>query len=69
MFNIDAEVVYSVELLMGASKLHYLQRLKLAHPVCSGDKFEISMLISADYYWDIVQVGINFFFFYRQNWK
>jgi hypothetical protein len=37
-----------------ASKLHYLQGLKLAHPVCSGDKFEISMLISADYYWDIV---------------
>jgi hypothetical protein len=38
-----------------ASKLHYLQGLKLAHLVCSGDKFEISMLISADYYWDIVQ--------------
>jgi hypothetical protein len=38
-----------------ASKLHYLQRLKLAHPVCSGDKFEISMLIGADYYWEIVQ--------------
>lgn len=38
-----------------ASKLHYLQGLKLAHPVCSGDKLEISMLIGADYYWDIVQ--------------
>jgi hypothetical protein len=38
-----------------ASKLHYLQGLKLAHPVCSGDKFEISMLIGADYYWEIVQ--------------
>jgi hypothetical protein len=40
-----------------ASKLHYLQRLKLhvAQPICSGDKFEISMLIGTDYYWDIVQ--------------
>ena len=38
-----------------ASKLHYLQGLKLAHTVCSGDKFEIAMLIGADYYWDIVQ--------------
>ena len=38
-----------------ASKLHYLQGLKLAHTVCSGDKFEIAMLIGTDYYWDIVQ--------------
>ena len=38
-----------------ASKLPYLQGLKLAHPVCNEDKFDISMLIGADYFWDIVQ--------------
>jgi hypothetical protein len=35
--------------------LHYLNGLKLAHPVTSETRFEISLLIGADYYWQIVQ--------------
>ncbi len=35
--------------------LHYLNGLKLAHPVTSDTRFEISLLIRADYYWQIVQ--------------
>ena len=35
-------------------QLSYLRGLKLAHPVNADDKFEISLLIGADYYWDIV---------------
>lgn len=35
--------------------LPYLKDLKLAHPVNNADSFEISLLIGADYYWDIVQ--------------
>ena len=40
-----------------AVKLPYLKGLKLAHPVHDGDakKFELSMLIGSDYYWDIVE--------------
>ena len=33
----------------------YLRDLKLAHPVTDNESFEISLLIGADYYWDIVQ--------------
>ena len=33
----------------------YLQDLKLAHPVTDNESFEISLLIGADHYWDIVQ--------------
>ncbi|XP_071161141.1 uncharacterized protein [Mytilus edulis] len=35
--------------------LPYLKDLKLAHPTNNADSFEISLLIGADYYWDIVQ--------------
>ena len=33
----------------------YLQGLKLAHPVTSDHKFEISLLIGTDYYWSFIQ--------------
>ena len=33
----------------------YLQDLKLAHQVTDNESFEISLLIGADHYWDIVQ--------------
>lgn len=35
-------------------KLPYLQELKLAHPVGTTEKFDISLLIGADYYWEVV---------------
>lgn len=35
-------------------KLPHLQNLKLAHPVNYVDKFQISLLIGADHYWEIV---------------
>ncbi|XP_045171011.2 uncharacterized protein LOC123533438 [Mercenaria mercenaria] len=38
-----------------ASKLPYLRGLKLAHPVTEDNNFTISMLIGADFYWDIVE--------------
>lgn len=34
--------------------LKYLQGLKLAHPITMGTTFEISLLVVADYYWQIV---------------
>ena len=33
----------------------YIRGLKLAHPITQQDSFEISLLIGADYYWDIVE--------------
>lgn len=36
-------------------KMPYLRGLKLAHPIKEEDNFEISMLIGADFYWDIVE--------------
>ncbi|XP_053391450.1 uncharacterized protein LOC128554226 [Mercenaria mercenaria] len=38
-----------------ASKLPYLRGLKLAHPVTEDSNFTISMLIGADFYWNIVK--------------
>ena len=37
------------------NKLPYLQELPLAHPVTSDENFHISILIGADYYWQIMQ--------------
>ena len=37
------------------ANLSYLKGLKLAHPVTEEENFEISMLIGADFYWDIVE--------------
>ena len=37
------------------ANLSYLRGLKLAHPVTEEENFEISMLIGADFYWDIVE--------------
>ena len=36
-------------------RYEYLRGLKLAHPVCQDDAFEISLLVGADYYWDIIE--------------
>ena len=36
----------------------HLRRLKLAHPMTSDEEFEISLLIGADNYWDIVEDNI-----------
>ena len=37
------------------TKLTHLKGLPLAHPVTSNRKFEISLLVGADHYWDIVE--------------
>lgn len=37
------------------AKLPHLKGLKLAHPVSADETFEVSLLIGADHYWDIVQ--------------
>ena len=37
------------------TKLNHLKGLTLAHPVTSDRKFEISLLVGADHYWDIVE--------------
>ncbi|XP_071132834.1 uncharacterized protein [Mytilus edulis] len=34
---------------------NYLKGLKLAHPVTQQDTFEISLLIGADFYWEIIE--------------
>ena len=34
--------------------LPHLQGLTLAHPISSTEKFEISLLIGVDFYWEIV---------------
>ena len=38
-----------------ASKLPYLKGIKLAHPVTRDNEFDISLLISADQYWSVVE--------------
>ncbi|XP_069118844.1 uncharacterized protein [Argopecten irradians] len=40
---------------INAAKLPYLRGLQLAHPVTHHEKFNINLLIGADYYWSIVQ--------------
>ena len=35
-------------------ELPHLQGLKLAHPVTTSQKFDISLLLGADYYWEVV---------------
>ena len=37
------------------TQLPYLRGLPLAHPVTTDNDFKISLLIGADYYWDIVE--------------
>ena len=37
------------------TQLPYLQGLTLAHPVTSEKEFELSLLIGADHYWDIIE--------------
>ena len=37
------------------TSLPHLQGLQLAHPVIAEREFHISLLVRADYYWDIVQ--------------
>ena len=35
--------------------LPYLRGLRLAHPITSEESFEVSLLIGADHYWDLVE--------------
>ena len=35
-------------------QLPHLQELPLVHPVTTAENFEISLLIGADYYWELV---------------
>ena len=35
-------------------QLPYLKGLPLAHPITASENFEISLLIGADHYWDLV---------------
>lgn len=37
------------------ANLSYLKGLKLAHHVTEAENFEISILIGAEFYWDIVE--------------
>ena len=37
------------------TQLPYLQGLTLAHPVTSEKEFELSLLIGADHYWDVIE--------------
>lgn len=37
------------------NSLPYLQGLKLAHPISTDTNFDITLLIGADFYWDIVE--------------
>ena len=39
-------------------KLPYLSGLSLAHPITEAESFEISLLIGADFYWNVVQNDI-----------
>ena len=41
------------------TQLPYLKGISLAHPVTEAAQFEISLLIGADHYWDIVEDHIN----------
>ena len=36
------------------TRLPHLQKLTLAHPLTAGSEFEISLLVGADHYWDII---------------
>ena len=33
----------------------YLRGLRLAHPITSDESFEVSLLIGADHYWDLIE--------------
>ena len=50
------QIAAPVQTLVSSSlhKLPHLHNLKLAHPVNSTEKFQISLLIGVDYYWEIV---------------
>jgi len=50
------QIAAPVQNLVSSSlhKLPHLHNLKLAHPVNSTEKFQISLLIGVDYYWEIV---------------
>ena len=56
---ITQELVNKLDLLTADIRnLPHLRDLKLAHPVTSEDQFQISVLISPDHYWDIVENDI-----------
>ena len=37
------------------NRLPYLKRLQLAHPVTVREQFEVTLLIGADHYWEVVE--------------
>ncbi|XP_063420781.1 uncharacterized protein LOC134705998 [Mytilus trossulus] len=39
-------------------QLHYFKGLKLAHPLSEDNSFDISLLIGADHYWDVIKDDI-----------
>ena len=39
----------------GVADLPHLQKLPLAHPISADKEFNISLLVGADHYWDIVE--------------
>ena len=39
----------------GVEDLPHLRGLKLAHPISSAESFDVSLLIGADHYWDLVE--------------
>ena len=39
----------------GVEDLPHLRGLKLAHPISSAESFDVSVLIGADHYWDLVE--------------
>lgn len=39
----------------GMGDLPHLRGLKLAHPITSDESFEVSLLIGADHYWDLIE--------------
>ncbi|XP_063446878.1 uncharacterized protein LOC134726406 [Mytilus trossulus] len=41
-----------------SQQLHYLKGLKLAHPLSEDNSFDISLLIGADHYWDVIKDDI-----------
>ena len=46
--------LFEIQYLIPGDQYPYLHGLLLAHPVGSDNKFEITLLIGADFYWNII---------------
>ncbi|XP_048745808.2 uncharacterized protein LOC125658566 [Ostrea edulis] len=54
------EIAAPIEMCMKeVCKLPYIRNLKLAHRLAVNDKFEVQLLIGADYYWSFVEDNIR----------